>query len=138
MATLTFNKQGHLYLNKAVLNAIFDCVYDVFPVDANGMIIFESNPDVHPSINKTTQSLLHNTRFQHFMRELKWRQDYNYRNRKEDCYPLFERFNQTIGPMETNSEGTTLYLALGLALKEYYNLRNETLFRLMESVTIRK
>jgi hypothetical protein len=138
MTKFKFNDLGLIYLDKDVMNAIFQCVYYVFQVDSNGMIIVDNDQDSYRFTNNVTKKLLKNSRFQHFIRELKWRQEFNYRNRTDDCYPLFDLFEQTIGPMERNSDGTTLYLALGLALKEYYNLREATLLRLLKLVRIKE
>lgn len=65
-------------------------------------------------------------------------QRFNYRYRPETCAALFPLFEETVGPMERNSEGTTLWLALGLAIKELYGMRRSTLKNLLAQVTVRK
>lgn len=40
--------------------------------------------------------------------------------------------------MERNSEGTELWLALGLAIKELYGMRQATLRKVLQQVTVRK
>ncbi|MBN2003837.1 MAG: hypothetical protein JXA21_10805 [Anaerolineae bacterium] len=65
-------------------------------------------------------------------------QRYNYQYRPKACAALFPIFEETVGPMEINSEGTTLWLALGLAIKELYGMRTTTLRALLAQVTIRK
>lgn len=73
-----------------------------------------------------------------FLSTLYTLQAYNYRCRPQSCAALFPLFEGTVGPMERNSEGTTLWLALGLAIKELYGMRNATLRALLTQVTIRK
>lgn len=64
-------------------------------------------------------------------------QGYNYRYRQGVCFDLYPIFKETVGPME-QSEGTVLWLALGLAIKELYGMRNSTLKGLLAKVTVRK
>ena len=73
-----------------------------------------------------------------FMTVLYTLQWYNYQYRSGVCANLFPIFEETVGPMETNSEGTTMWLALGLAIKELYGMRNSTLKGLLAEVTVRK
>jgi hypothetical protein len=68
---------------------------------------------------------------------LKQMQDYNYRYRNEmirRAYSLLCDFME----FEINSEGTTLWLALCLAIKELYGMRDSTLQAIMKKVTVRK
>jgi len=73
-----------------------------------------------------------------FLSTLYTLQAYNYRHRLQSCAALFPLFEETVGPMERNSEGTTRWLALGLAIKELYGIRNATLHALLAQVTVRK
>lgn len=65
-------------------------------------------------------------------------QKYNYGYRSTEYVQLFPMFEGTVGPMEKNSEGTDMWLALGLAIKELYGLRRTTLESLLKKVTVRQ
>lgn len=102
------------YLDQALLDQIFDGVYD-------------------PELERIEDEALRD-----FLDTLYTLQTYNYHHRPKSCTALFSLFEQTVGPMECNSEGTTLWLALGLALKELYGMRTSTLRDLLAQVTTRK
>lgn len=143
MKALKLNQQGLIYLDRPVLNALFDCVYGAFPVDAEGIAVIDHTVvDAYLSeqlgLRTTTKKLLRYSRFQQLMRELQMRQQFNVWYRHEECAALFDVFEQSMGPMERNSDGTTFYLGLGLAIKEYYGLRSQTLCNLLKKVTVRK
>ena len=76
-------------------------------------------------------------RFRDFLDVLYRLQDFNYQYRFNAYAELFPLFEETVGPMERNSEGTSLWLALGLALKEWYGLSHRTLKELLSLVTVR-
>ncbi len=61
---------------------------------------------------------------------LKSMQIANIERRTEECVDLFRLFNEP-GFLETNSEGTTWFLALALAVKELYRLEDEELQRII-------
>lgn len=73
-----------------------------------------------------------------FIKLLLAMQDYNHSYRWSEYHPLFPVFEGTVGPMEKNSEGTDMWLALGLAIKELYGLRLSTLESLLKKITVRK
>ncbi|WP_210367732.1 DUF1643 domain-containing protein [Bacillus sp. REN3] len=113
------NEKGLPYLDGKLLNLIFDLVYE-------------------QSDLKGARNLPKDEKLIYFLKALKNLQEYNYRCRFEQTSELFPLFEETIGPFEMNSEGTTLWLALGLALKELYGFRNHTLRSLLKQVNIRK
>lgn len=115
------NDKGLIYLDKTILNAIFDCVFDI-----------------HDGLQPGTLKLLADQQFGEFMKLLKTFQDYNYHYRFEQTSELFPLFDSTVGPMERNSEGTILWLALGLAIKELYGMRKDTFKGLLANLEIKK
>jgi hypothetical protein len=118
-------------------------------IDAKGLSIMKRNERSLPALD---QKLL-NIVFEHlynrdaedltdkelrdFVEMLLAMQKYNYRYRSSEYRRLFPLFEATIGPMETNSEGTSMWLALGLAIKELYGLRSSTLESLLKKITVR-
>lgn len=76
--------------------------------------------------------------FRDFLDMLYTLQHYNYRYRPNATAGLLPLFEKTVGPMELNSEGTKLWLALGLAIKELYGMRNSTLKGVLGQITARK
>ncbi|WP_416828218.1 hypothetical protein [Ectobacillus polymachus] len=121
---IKMNEQGLIYLDARMINAIFDCVYDF---DEKGYGI---KPD--------TKKLLKDEQFKYFIQMVKAIQEYNYRFRFGPTSELFPLFESTVGPMERNSDGTTLWLAMGLAIKELYGFRSKTLKDLLKTVNIKK
>lgn len=121
MLSLRVNEKGLIYLDAEKMNAIFDCVYGI-----------------SDGLNKNTKKLLKEEEFKDFIKLLLTMQNYNYCYRFEETAKLFPLFEFTVGPMEVNSEGTTLWLALGLAIKELYGLRRSTLQGLLKEVKVRK
>lgn len=118
---LRVNDRGLVYLNAEIMTAIFDCVYGI-----------------GDGLTSQTKKLLKEQSFKDFIKLLLSFQQYNYRHRSEETRKLFPLFEMTVGPMEQNSDGTTLWLAMGLAIKEVYGIRRETLRELLEKVNIRK
>jgi hypothetical protein len=102
------------FLDQPILDTIFNCVYGV-------------------DLEKIEDQQLRD-----FLGVLLSMQQYNYQYRNRATAVLFPIFEETVGPMEINSEGTTLWLALGLALKELYGLRISSLKALLRQVTVRK
>jgi hypothetical protein len=109
---MKLNERELPYLDRALLDTIFASVYDLQNI---------SDEEVHD-----------------FVVMLRAMQYYNYKYRLGELVKLFPIFEQTVGPMEINSDGTSLWIAMGLALKELYGMRNETLRQLLRSLTIRK
>ncbi|TSA39379.1 MAG: hypothetical protein D4R63_09065 [Methylococcaceae bacterium] len=68
---------------------------------------------------------------------LKAMQHFNHFHRSNDTREFFTLLNDIFN-FERNSEGTTLWLALILAIKELYGFSPEKLRELMKLVTIRK
>ncbi|RFU61974.1 hypothetical protein [Peribacillus glennii] len=118
---MIINDKGLIYLNETTMTAIFDCVYGI-------------NDYLKPE----TKQLLNEKMFQDFVNLLLVQQNYNYWYRQGIAAELFSLFESTVGPMERNSDGTILWLALGLAIKELYGLRYSTLKELLKKVNVRK
>lgn len=119
--SLRVNDRGLFFLNAEIMTAIFDCVYGV-----------------EGGLTSETRKLLKEQRFQDLIKLLLSFQEYNYRHRSDETVKLFPLFEMTVGPMNRNSDGTALWLAMGLAIKEVYGFRRETLRELLEKVNIRK
>jgi hypothetical protein len=112
------NERALPVLDQYLLNLIFEHVYDgVNEKDAEGFADKELGD---------------------FVKLLLTMQNYNYWYRFSEYQRLFPLFEETVGPMETNSEGTSMWLALGLAIKELYGLRSSTLESLLKKITVRK
>ena len=58
--------------------------------------------------------------------------------RGEALVRLLPVLEDALGAVEPNSEGTTRWLALALALKDLYGIREQTLGELLRSTTVRK
>lgn len=121
LISLRKNDKDLIYLDAKVINAVFDCVYDGWD-----------------GLSETTNDLLMNEEFKALIHIIKTMQEYNYRYRFNQYSNLFPIFDETCGPFQTNSEGTSLWLAMGLAIKDIYGLRRETLKNIMKQVIIRK
>lgn len=115
------NDKGLPFLDQEVINAVFDCVYGL-----EGELTF------------STQELLKNRYFNDFIQVLKVNQNFIYFHRQSSCHHLFPIFEETVGPFERNSDGTTFWLALGLSIKELYGMRSATLKELLKQVKVRK
>ena len=85
------------------MTAIFDCVYGI-----------------DDGLTSHTKKLLKEQSFKDFIKLLLSFQEYNYHHRLEQTVKLFPLFEMTVGPMNRNSDGTPLWLALGLAIEEVY------------------
>lgn len=121
---MKMNEQGLIYLDARIMNAIFDCVYDF---DEKGY-----------GLKVDTKQLLKDEQFKFFIQMVKSIQEYNYRFRFEPASKLFPLFDSIVGPMEKNSDGTSQWLAMGLAIKELYGFRKETLKELLKTVNVKK
>lgn len=111
------NERALPILDRGLLDAIFDHVYDN---------LGNQVPDIADK------------ELRDFVQLLSVMQNYNHWYRNTEYAQLFPVFEATVGPMEKNSEGTDMWLALGLAVKELYGLRLSTLQSLLEKVTVRK
>lgn len=105
-------------LNEALLNRIFDGVY----------IIVGHSPEYERTADEHEQALVDT---------LYAMQKFNYRFRPNDTRRLFGLFDAQLH-FEINSEGTTLWLALILAIQELYGLTDSKLIEVIRRVTIRK
>ncbi len=106
------------YLNQERLNIIFDHVYDI--VDAS--------EDV---------SSFGEEKLSHLLETLKSMQSFNYQHRPSDTREVFHLCNGTFN-FEINSEGTTLWLSLILAIKELYGFSDKKLITVIKQASIRK
>lgn len=119
--SIKVNERGLIQLNEQTMTAIFECVYGM-PEDG------------YLDMNR----LFREKKFMDFLKALKGLQEFNYLYRFDQTAELFPLFEATVGPMERNSEGTTLWLAMGLAIKELYGMRRSTLEELLRKVKVRK
>jgi len=108
------NERALPMLDRELLNIIFDHVY---------------NKDPEEIADKELRD---------FIKLLLAMQHYNHWYRSDEYMQLAQMFEATVGPMETNTEGTDMWLALGLAIKELYGLRLSTLESLLKKVTVQK
>ena len=111
-------KKNLPYLNQDRLDIIFDHIYDIVSED-KGKKIFEE---------EKLSSLLDT---------LKFMQSFNYMHRPDDTRELFSLTNPIFN-FERNSEGTTLWLSMILAIKELYGFSDKKLVTVIKQITIRK
>lgn len=64
-------------------------------------------------------------------------QQFNYKHRPDGTSRLYRQFDQVFN-FEANSEGTTLWLCLILAIKELYGFSDRKLHEVLSQVKIRK
>lgn len=76
-------------------------------------------------------------RFISLTRTLRTMQQFNYHFRPNDTRHLFYLFDAQFN-FEQNSDGTTLWLALILAIQELYSLTDSKLVELIFQITVRK
>ncbi len=114
------NDVGLPWLSPELMNTIFDCVYGV-----GDEVLAERTLLAEPRIRALVDTLL-------------VMQDYNLFWREGATFPLSPLLEDAVGPMQRNSEGTSRWLALALALKDLYGLRRSTLGQLMGTVSVRK
>lgn len=111
---MNYNERALPVLDQRLLNTVFEHVY---------------NKDPEEIADKELRD---------FIKLLLAMQHYNHWYRSDEYIQLAPMFEATVGPMETNTEGTDMWLALGLALKELYGLRRSTLESLLKKITVRK
>jgi hypothetical protein len=63
-------------------------------------------------------------------------QSYNIKYRTRQVQKLFPLLDETIGPLDSSSERTALWVALALAVKELYGMRPDTLKIVLKKVTV--
>lgn len=105
------------YLDQERLNTIFTHVYDVVDLD-----------DVKPSFEDEKLSA--------FFEMLKVMQLFNYRHRGNDTRALFFLLDPEVFNFEKNSEGTTVWLSLILAIKDLYGFSDGKLISVMKQITV--
>ena len=108
------NERGLPILDQSQLNIIFEHVYNKDPEDI-------ADKELRDFV-KLPLSMQQN----------------NYWYRFSEYWQLFPSFEAAVGSMETNFVGTSMWLALGLAIKELYRLRSSTLESLLKKITVRK
>lgn len=69
---------------------------------------------------------------------LKAHQMYNLEYRNAEYTKLFPHLEEVLGPFETNSQGTSYWLALCLAIKEAYAMRMRTLGNVLGTLRERR
>jgi len=111
---------GLPWLDAEVLDTILDCVYGI------------------TSQVQASRPLLREPVIADLIAVLQAMQTYNARWRGEALVQLLPVLEESLGAMEPNSEGTTRWLALALALRDLYGIRNQTLGDLLKSTTVRK
>jgi hypothetical protein len=111
-------KKNLPYLNQERLNIIFDHVYDI----------------VHL---QESEQYFDDEKLNHLLDTLKSMQSFNYHYRPDDTRYLFGLLNPLFN-FERNSEGTTLWLSLILAIKELYGFSEKKLCSVLKQVSIRK
>lgn len=105
-------------LNGELLDLIFERVYDFAEMS-------ENNDSVEP--NKVSSLL----------EILKALQKFNYYHRQDETGDLFSQMSKHFN-FERNSEGTTLWLSLLLAIKELYGLTDKNFAPLIRASHVRK
>ncbi|RUM53657.1 MAG: hypothetical protein DSY85_08540 [Marinomonas sp.] len=107
------------FLNQQRLDAIFNNVY-------SGAV-----PELHSTVP------FEDERLEALARILFAMQHFNYQFRPDATHKLYSLMSKII-KFEQNSEGTTLWLALILAIKELYGFSNKKLVEVMKQVSVRK
>jgi len=107
-------------LNAKCINTIFNYVYDL-----------ENIKNENDGIIKNDVKLLA------LLDVFSAMQKYNYQFRPNDLRETYSIASKVID-FEINSEGTSLWLALILAIKELYGLSDTELIKILKKITIRK
>ncbi len=110
---MKLNHRDLPYLEKPMLDLIFKHVYDM-PTDVRDPFTRD------------------------FLIMLKNMQNFNQQYRKEELVRLFPLAEPIVGPFEINSEGTSFWLAMILAIQELYGMRDNTLKGVLHKITVRK
>ncbi len=115
---LEMTKNNLPYLHPERLNIIFDHVYDTV-----GIYNSKQNFD--------------DEKLTDFLTMLQAIQLFNYKHRHDDTRRLFFLLDGLFN-FERNSQGTTIWLALILAIQDLYRFSDEKLVSLMKQVSVRK
>jgi hypothetical protein len=75
---------------------------------------------------------------QDFVNILYAMQRYNRFHRLDQMRALFPIFEQHVGELERNSEGSSFWLGLCLAIKDLLNLNEAELIEVLKRITVRK
>jgi hypothetical protein len=105
-------------LTEERLNIIFDHVYDIVGIN-QGYREFEEE------------------RLSHLLETLKSMQSFNYQYRPEALLELFSLMDG-IFTFEHNSEGTTLWLSMVMAIRDLYAFSDMRLIKVIRKVSVRK
>lgn len=103
------------YLNSERLNIIFDHVYEVVGIYNSKQKFYDNKLD-------------------DFLTMLQAMQLFNFFHRHDDTRGLFFLLNKTFN-FERNSEGTTTWLALILAIQDLYRFSDEKLVAVLKQVS---
>lgn len=124
---MRMNKNGLPALSSKLLNLVFGCVYRM-PDEEEIRILSYLAP---------LRNLEENDQLMDYLHLIENISLYNYRHRFSQYYEMYEMAVPILGDFETNSEGTSLWLARILAIKELYGLTNEGLEGVLRKITIR-
>ncbi len=120
---MNINTIGLPDLNGQILDAIFDNVYDKIP-------------GIHNQSDET-KKLLQEPIFIDLIDLLLRMQKFNYIYRKDQLIDTYDIAHQVM-EFEINSEGTSLWLALILAIKELYGLKDNEMKKILKKIHIDK
>ena len=106
-------------LNGESLDFIFDHVYEIIDILGQG--------------EKEKNCMLAN-----LLGILKGLQRFNYDHRLDDAFELHQRAVVPAGlELQSNSDGSVLWLAMLLAIQELYGLSNSNLIKVIQQISIR-
>ena len=111
-------KKNLPYLNQERLDIIFSQVYD-----------FLDKKDIKLSFNED--------KFSQFLEMLKSMQLFNYHHRRDDTNELFLLLYPEVFDFEINSDATTAWLSLILAIKDLYGFSEEKFISVIKQITVR-
>lgn len=114
-------KKNLPYLNQERLDFIFNAVYE--NVETMAQPEFDNSSD--------------DSKLKCLLLALKSMQRFNHWYRPDDTRPLFYSLSPVFN-FEPNSEGTTLWLSMILAIQELYGFSESKLLQVMKQVTVRK
>ncbi len=106
-------------LDKKIIKNIFSHVYDIVGIKEQ---------------NNTEEK---DEKFSGLLKTLMLKQKFNYKSRQNDLREVFSVASEVID-FEINSEGTSLWLALMLAIKELYNLSDIGLVKILKKINFTK
>jgi|GEM_PF-1676078 len=124
---MRMNKNGLPALTGKLLDLVFGCVYRM-PDEEEIRILSYLAP---------LRNLEENDQLMDYLHLIENISLYNYRHRFSQYYEMYEMAVPILGDFETNSEGTSKWLARILAIKELYGLTNEGLEGVLRKITIR-